>query len=244
MTVGMQQPYLFPYLGYWQMVNAVDTFMIADTSHMIQNGWVHQNRLQQRYVGPFFFRLDLAQKHSTYMHPICEVKINKTQKARWNIRMQRTLAQNYRNAPYYDETMKFIKPLLENDETNMADYLVNQIRAIAAYLDMTTTIVRSKDILQEEEYNLPVMEKIPLWRDRLGFDSWLSLSNGAHYYTKEQMAEMGIDIRFHHIDPTLTYPQVGVKSGEPFVPDLSIIDVLMNCGKEGTKELLSKYTVI
>ena len=99
MTVGMQQPYLFPYLGYWQMVNAVDTFMIADTSHMIQNGWIHQNRLQQRYVGPFFFRLDLAQKHSTYMHPIYEVKINKIQKARWDIRMQRTLAQNYRNAP-------------------------------------------------------------------------------------------------------------------------------------------------
>lgn len=87
------------------------------------------------------------------------------------------------------------------------------------------------------------MEKFQILRDRLGFDTWLSLSNGAHYYTKEMMAEIGIDIRFHQFDATITYPQIGVKKGDPHIPYLSIIDVLMNCGKEGTKALLDKYTV-
>lgn len=243
MTVGMQQPYLFPYLGYWQMVNAVDTFVIGDMSHMIQNGWVHQNRVLLRYAAPFTFRLNLAHKQSAYMRPLCEVEIDNSQKNKWNTNIHRTLTDNYRKAPYYDETMALILPLIDNTETNLSDYLAHQIQAIADHLDMTTKIVRGKDVLTKEEYDLPVMEKIQLLRDRLGFDTWLSLSNGAHYYTKEMMAEIGIDIRFHQFDSTITYPQVGVKKGEPHIPYLSIIDVLMNCGKEGTKALLDKYTV-
>lgn len=243
MTVGMQQPYLFPYLGYWQMINAVDTFLIGDMSHMIKNGWVHQNRLLMRYADPFWFRLRLADKQGAYMRPICKVGIDDSQKNRWNTNMRQTLAQNYGKAPFYDETMALIMPLIESEEKNLSTFLANQIQAVADHLDMTTKIVRGKDVLTEEEYDLPVMEKIQLLRNRLGFDTWLSLSNGAHYYTKEQMAEIGIDIRFHHIDADISYQQVGVRKGEPHVPYLSIIDVLMNCGKEGTKELLDKYSV-
>lgn len=242
MTVGMQQPYLFPYLGYWQMINAVDTFLIGDMSHMIKNGWVHQNRILLRYAAPFTFRLNLAHKDSAYMRPLCEVEIDS--KKRWNTNIQRTLTENYRKASYFDETMAMVMPLIENEETNLSDYLAHQILTVADHLGMTTKIVRGKDVLVKEEYDLPVMEKIQLLRDRLGFDTWLSLSNGAHYYTKEMLAEIGIDIRFHQFDSTVTYPQIGVRKGEPHVPYLSIIDVLMNCGKEGTKAFLDKYTIV
>lgn len=243
MIVGMQQPYLFPYLGYWQMVNAVDTFLIADDAHMIQYGWLHQNRLLQRGGEPLWFRLHLEKKHSAYMKPICQVELIKDAKIRWNINIKETLRHNYVKAPYYEETMALIEPLLNPDETHLADYLAHQIRAVAQHLGMRTNIVRGCEVMLPEEYNLHVMEKIALLRDRLGFDTWLSLSNGAHYYTKEQMAAIGIDIRFHHIDPSISYQQIGRNHGEPFEPNLSIIDVLMNCGREGTKQLLDKYTV-
>lgn len=241
MTVGMQQPYLFPYLGYWQMINAVDTFVIGDMSHMIKNGWVHQNRILLRNADPFTFRLNLAHKDSAYMKPLCEVEID--EKKRWNTNIKRTLADNYCKASFYDETLALILPLIEKEENNLSDYLYIQIKSIAEHLGMTTKIVRGKDILTPDEYDKPVMEKIKTLRDRLQFDTWLSLSNGVHYYTKEQMAEIGIDIQFHHIDQTITYPQIGVRKGEPHVPFLSIIDVLMNCGREGTKEMLGRYTV-
>lgn len=244
MTVGMQQPYLFPYLGYWQMVNAVDTFIIGDYSHMIMDGWIHQNRLLVRYGNPIYFRLKLAHKRSAYMRPICEVDIEQSSRIKWNAEFMRTLAANYSKSPYYEETMALIVPLIENNEANLSNFLANQIQAVASHLDMTTSIVRGKDVLQSEEYGLPIMEKFQILRDRLGFETWLSLSNGAHYYTKEMMAEIGIDIRFHQFDSTVTYPQIGVRKGEPHIPYLSIIDVLMNCGKEGTKALLDKYTVV
>lgn len=244
MTVGMQQPYLLPYLGYWQMINAVDTFVIGDMSHMIKNGWIHQNRILQRHAGPYPFRLSLVNKSGAYMKPLCEVEILSEGRSEWKRHMRRMLEQNYCKAPYYNETMALIMPLLDSDEPNLSDYLYAQIKAVAGYLDMKTNIVRGKDVLTKEEYDLPVMEKIQLLRDRLGFDTWLSLSNGAHYYTKEMMAEIGIDILFHHIDTDISYQQVGVRRGEPHVPYLSIIDVLMNCGKEGTKVLLDRYTVV
>lgn len=244
MTVGMQQPYFFPYLGYWQMVNAVDTFIIADDAHMIQYGWVHQNRILIRHGQPLHFRLNLMNKKSAYQRPICEVSISHNERGKWLSYMNRILHQNYCRAPFYNETMNLVMPLIEKEETNLSNYLAHQIKTIAQHLDIRTEIIRSKDILSPEEYNIPVVERIRLLRDRLGFDTWLSLSNGAHYYTKEMMAEIGIDIRFHQFDSTLTYSQIGVKEGEPHVPFLSIIDVLMNCGKEGTKQLLNKYTVI
>lgn len=244
MTVGMQQPYLFPYLGYWQMVNAVDTFVIGDYSHMINDGWIHQNRLLQRHGAPFYFRLNIKNKRGAYMRPICEVEIDDNSRKKWNSDFYNMLYRNYGKARYYEETLQLLTLIIESEESNLSNFLANQIHAIADYLDMNTTIVRGKDVLEQAEYNLPVMEKFPIIRDRLGFDTWLSLSNGAHYYTKEMMAEIGIDIRFHQFDSTVTYPQIGVRKDEPHIPYLSIIDVLMNCGKEGTKALLNKYTVV
>lgn len=45
MTIGIMQPYLFPYIGYWQLINIVDTFVIYDNIQFSKKGWFHRNNI-------------------------------------------------------------------------------------------------------------------------------------------------------------------------------------------------------
>ena len=113
----------------------------------------------------------------------------------------------------------------------------NSFRVILDYLDIPTRLVLSSDI--RKDCSLHGSDKVKHICHVLGADTYLNAIGGQELYDKSDFLAEGITLRFLRTNE-LTYEQ-GVT---PFVPNLSIIDVLMHCGKSGTQQLLKEYTLV
>lgn len=230
---GMQ-PYFFPYIGYWQLISAVDKFVIYDDGKMIVNGWIHRNRILSES------KSDAQDIAIPVLHKSANYLINEMQlmddSEKFN-KIMRIIKMRYQKTPYYSEIIALIEPLILHNERNMAKYLAHSIIALCEYLDIPTEIIVSSSI---DKSGLNTFEeKLVRICDSLQVHNWLNAIGGMQMYDKQHFADLGIRLQFIKTND-IVYEQIG----KSFVPNLSIIDVLMHNGKEGTKQLLKEYTLI
>ena len=128
------QPYFFPYIGYWQLLNAVDEYIIFDDVNYIKSGWINRNNiLYNRAVK----RINLYIRDASQNRLIKDTHLaenNNTEK------LIRLIKDAYRKAPYFNETFNLLERLLRCNNDNLSDFLKYQIEAICEYLEITTKI--------------------------------------------------------------------------------------------------------
>lgn len=230
MTVGIMQPYFFPYLGYWQLIAAVDKYVVYDDVTYIKGGWINRNNI---LINGRASLITLPLNNSSSFKKINEICITESTKP--IEKLIRSISMAYAKAPYKSEVMPIIESLLLHN-TNIAKLNYESILKIREYLGFNTEIILSSDMVKDNE--LKGQDKVIYINKLLNSDRYINAIGGMELYDRDAFAAEGIDLKFLKMD-IVSYKQLK----NEFVPYLSIIDVLMFNGAAGTNELLTKFTL-
>lgn len=233
MILGMMQPYFYPYLGYWQLMDMADEYIIYDDVNFIKKGWIHRNRIKIQGE-PAYFGLKI--KKVSQNKRINELELNMDDLDREKLVTK--IRSNYGKAPYFKEVLELFKDTIYCDKTNLAEYLAYCNRAVAAYMGITTPIYTCTELGLEHE--LTRENRIYDICHQRGCDHYINAIGGTALYDKDEFHKEGITLGFLNMDSDIVYPQ---GRGE-FIPKLSILDVLMYNSYEEIRDLLKRYTIV
>lgn len=190
MKVAIMQPYLFPYIGYWQLIAAADIFVLLDDVNYICRGWINRNRYycDQRIQ---FFNFPII--NASQNRRICDTRLLYVKKQRNN--MKRTFSYAYRNAPYLYQTMAQLTPLLLDYETDLTEYAEKTIRQVCQYLCIDTPIIRASN-LRHSTHGTGENGIIELCK-ALNADTYINPIGGKDMYNRNHFAREGIQLFFY-----------------------------------------------
>ena len=229
MKLAIMQPYFMPYLGYFQAIAAVDKYVVYDDVQYIKRGWINRNNLiigGQKKM--FSISLDGASQNKLINEISFIDNFN-------NFLL--TLKYNYSKAPFYSEVYPLIESICKFPKKGLGEFIYNSFVEICNFLDIKTELMLSSSI--EKDNTLKAEEKIIHICKVLKAKTYINAIGGQDLYSKQKFDENGMKLYFIKMD-NIEYKQFS----NEFIPNLSIIDVLMHNGKEGTKELLNKYTLV
>ncbi len=219
-TIAIMQPYFFPYIGYWQLIYAVNRFVILDDVNYIMRGWVNRNRLLINSE-PTYITVPL--QHASPNRKICDTML--VSSTIWRDKLTKMVENTYRRTPHFDEVFPVIEQLIRHPSENLADYLACQLQTLSKFLGISTEFVVTSRIYGNNE--MAAQERILDICKREGATTYINPQGGQKLYDTDAFFSAGIDLRFIFMSP-LNYKQCAAG----FTPDLSIIDVMMFNSKE------------
>jgi len=232
MKVAVMQPYFFPYIGYFQLVNAVDSFVFFNDVNFIKKGWINRNNLLQ-YNKPQPFTIPLQKVSQNKL--INEVEISRYPE--WRKDFIRTLEFNYKKAVHFNDAFELLNDILHQKEYVKIDELAAQsVIRVSEYLGLKTRFKYSSDFAYKGENG---QDKIIGICSLMNATSYTNPKNGASLYDQEIFYKVGIDLFFLESE-NIQYAQ---NAKNEFVPWLSIIDVLMFNSREEVLALLEKRKI-
>lgn len=230
MKISGNQPYFLPYIGYWQLINAADIFEIADDYPYIKKGWVNRNRLL--YKDTFQYIILPIEKQSSFK------LIKNTYLSYYNPNVILKMLQcTYGKAPFYDQGLELMKNILFFPDKNLSAFILHSIEVICNYLEIQTKILLTSSL--EGNSLLKREHRIYDQCARLGADTYINAIGGMELYDFEEFKKRGITLKFLKSKP-IEYKQFK----HPFVPNLSILDVIMFNSREECIKMLNEYDLI
>lgn len=234
MNVAIMQPYFFPYIGYFSLIQSCDKFIIFDTPQFMRKGWIERNRILKLSGGSSYIKVPLVK--SPLNTSIVDMEINND--IDWKNKIFAQLEIYKKISPYYTQTLSLVNQCLEGEYTKISKLNENIIRKISAYLGITTDITvysEQSDIINNvnspDEWALEICKKI-------GADTYINAPGGKSFFDKQKYIDAGINLLF--INPELKEYKQGVNS---FEPGLSIIDILMFNSKETVMSFIKAYSI-
>ena len=208
------QPYFFPYIGYFQLIAAVDLFVVYDNIKYTKKGWINRDRMLQNGTDVMF---SLPLKSASDSLDVCERELA----ADFNRdKLLNQLIGAYRRAPYFGQTLPLVERIVRHDEPNLFRFLHHSITKTCEHLGITTRIIVSSSVAIE--HGLKNQDKVLALCEAVGASTYLNAIGGMELYSSEAFQNRGIELRFIK-SRAFEYLQFG----QPFVAWLSIIDVMM-----------------
>lgn len=230
--VGIMQPYFFPYIGYWQLINAVDRYVIRNDVNFIKGGWIHRNKILINGEGHF---INLPLRKASSNKYINEIEILNDAS---NInKILRKIESAYRKAPYYQDVFPVLEKIIAQDEENLAKYLQYLIKEICRYLSIETKIYVASEI--EMTPGLKGQDRVIDICKILQAELYINAIGGKELYSHEEFNNQGMQLRFLKTSDIMYH-----QAKDEFVPNLSIIDVMMFNEQKKIKEMLNKYELV
>lgn len=233
MKIGIMQPYLFPYLGYFQLIYSVDKYVILDDVQYIKGGWINRNKiLLNSSPKPFTLPVKYAPHSLNINERYFADSFQKDKKKFLNI-----VRQSYSKSPYYNKAFPLLEKILNFKSRNVASYTINGLQRISEFMGINTPFIISSNMernrkLKRENMVVDIVK-------RLGGSMYINAIGGQVLYTKEFFLKNSINLKFIKMSE-LVYEQYG----NSFVPGLSIIDVLMFNNKREINKLLNEYELV
>lgn len=234
MKLGIMQPYFLPYIGYWQLLNAVDKFVIYDNIQFTKKSWIRRNRILQN--GKDSFITIPLNSGSDYLD-ITERFISDQYFDKDADKLLRKIRDAYRKAPYFDESMPIIEKCIQCKEKNLFTFILNSIKIISEYLGITTEIIISSHI--EMNHSLKNQERVIEICKNLSATTYINPIGGLELYDRKIFEARGVELKFIK-SKTGKYEQFK----NEFIPNLSIIDVMMFNSKDDIIKMLDTYEFI
>lgn len=229
MTLGIMQPYFMPYIGYFQLMKAADKYIIYDDVAYIKRGWITRNNILINGEKHLF---TITLSGASINKFINEIEINDN-----FINFLKTLKFNYTKAPFYAETMKLMEEITSFEDKNLTAFITNSFKVILKYLNIDTELILSSSL--NKDCSLKGKEKIIHICELLGAQTYLNAIGGQELYDGDEFKRHNIDLKFLKTEE-ITYKQFK----NNFVPNLSIIDVLMFNPPEIINEMLNNYKFV
>lgn len=234
MKLGIMQPYLFPYLGYFQLLSCVDKFVVYDDVAYIKQGWINRNRI---LVNGGEHRFTVPLRKASSFKRINETEVDPDTYARWLGRFLMTVEQSYRQAPCFGPVRELLRGVFEGFEGSIAALALRSIVATASYVDLETPIVESACAYGND--GLAGGQRIIDLCKKEGADEYINPIGGQRLYRHGDFSAHGIALSFIRSRP-VSYSQFGVQ----FIPGLSIIDVMMFNAPGRIRELLREFDLV
>lgn len=226
------QPYLFPYIGYFQLINAVDKFIFLDDVNYIKKGWINRNKILlsgQEYL--FTIPIEKMSQNKK----INEIKISHS--TNWQTKFLTSLMHAYKNAPFYKEVIPLIEFLLKKKHDNLSTMIIESVGIINAYLNINTIIEETSS--KYNTSNLKAQSKIIEICQQEKAKIYLNPIGGIELYQQQVFLENDIQLKF--LKPNaIEYKQYN----KAFISGLSIIDVLMFNSSESISSMLNQFTLV
>ncbi|NVK57561.1 MAG: WbqC family protein [Alteromonadaceae bacterium] len=227
MKIGIMQPYLFPYIGYFQLIQAVDIFVFLDDVNYIKRGYINRNEI-------------LLNGHPhRFTKPVNQVSqnrfINQHQYSK-QCNLITVFEQAYKNAPNYTAIMPMLTSIL-NASGNVAYVNGSAIKLVFEYLGLHKQFAFSSEI--EHDTALRGQDKIIAICKAVDALTYVNPPGGRSLYDEITFARAGLELTF--LSPELgSYPQLS----DEFIPSLSLIDMLMMNSEPAIVEQLNDYKLL
>lgn len=229
MRLGIMQPYFLPYIGYFQLIKAVDKYVIYDDVNFIKGGWINRNRI---LLNGNAFMINVPMQGASPFKKINEIEVGHNKD-----KLLQTISQAYRKSPYFDKVFPLVSEIILYDNVNLAQYIANSIRQIAKYLQLDTEFILSSEISKNNE--LKAEYKVISICKILGADTYLNAIGGQELYNKAEFAVEKIRLDFLKTI-FVEYQQ----NSNKFISGLSILDVMMFNSVEEINAMLDNYELV
>lgn len=233
MKIAIMQPYFLPYIGYWQLINAVDKFVIYDNIEFSKSGWFHRNYFLLNNEKKLF--TIPIQKDSDYLDVKYRFLAKNSEEKIKKIISQ--IQDSYKKAPFYEEVFPVIKKIFLNQEKNLFSYIYFSVKEITKFLEIDTEIIISSEI--NIDHSLRSQDKVIEINKKINSKEYYNSIGGLKLYEEDIFAQNGIKLLFLESE-IVEYKQFN----NNFIPYLSIIDILMFNSKESVKKMLNSYRII
>lgn len=232
MKLAIMQPYIFPYIGYFQLIKAVDKFVLYDDVNFINRGWINRNRILVNGKDSMF---TIPLKDASQNKLINEIDVNWDKN--WKSKFLKTIEQSYKKAPFYSEVLLIIEKSIEADGGQFSKVVEQNLRLICEYLAIKTEIISSSSIYQNTDKK--AQERILDICSQENANHYINPIGGLELYDKEVFTKENMVMNFMK-SKSVEYTQFK----NDFVPWLSIIDVLMFNSKAEINKFLDNYELV
>lgn len=226
------QPYFLPYIGYFQLISAVDLFIVHDSVKYTKKGWINRNRILVNGADAI---ISVPLKHASDVLNICERELAMDFEPD---KILNRIAGAYRKAPFFAGTFHLAEQIVRYEDRNLFRYLVHSITKISEALGIETRIATASTFGIDP--SLRHQEKVIALCKAAGAAVYVNAIGGVKLYSDEAFRSAGLELRFIDSKP-FDYRQFDA----PFVPSLSIIDVMMfNPPDQVRRTVGSNYSLI
>jgi hypothetical protein len=230
MKVAIMQPYFIPYIGYFQLIHAVDKFVVYDNIEFTKKGWINRNRIlvngKDEYITlPIKKDSDYLQINQRYLADSSTMDKNK---------LLNKINGSYRKAPNYNSVYPIIEKCINFEDNNLFNFILNSLLVINNYLKIRTPIMLSSTI--PIDHHLKAEKKVIEICRELKAKAYINPIGGLELYKKSEFSEQNIDLHFIRSGEVI-YKQFN----NEFVPWLSILDVMMFNSREDIQNIIGFY---
>ncbi len=223
MIVAVHQPQYLPWLGYFDKIDRADLFVLLDTVQFKKNEWQNRNRIKTAQ-GWQWLTVPVAYR---FPQRINQVKINP--QSNWARKHLLALRTNYSKAPYFSDYFEVFEEVLTENWQNLAALNIRLVRELTGLLGISTPLRLASELGGFPE---GPDERLIAICQHLGAEVYLAGIGGRDYMNLEKFEKAGIEVVFQEFKHPV-YPQL---YGD-FLPNLSVVDLLFNCGKQSLRIL-------
>ena len=234
MRVGMMQPYFFPYLGYFGLIESTDCWVVFDTAQYIRRGWVNRNRVASTGKNGWkYIRVPVAKCAATT--PINEIRV--ANQAGWQKQLLLNLdAYRCRRAPYFNDTIDFLAATLAYESCLLSELLIHCLTSVCEHINLPIDC-RVFAQLDQNDIVASAPGDWALETSRmLNASTYVNPPGGRHIFDAQRFTSSGIQLRI--LNPSLPAYSQGPQD---FQPGLSIIDALMWNDPSAVRQMAGDY---
>ena len=215
-TLVINQPTFLPWLGYFDLINKADSFIALNTVQFSRQSWQQRNRIKTPN-GVVWLTVPVQR---SFGEKILDVKINYS--TDWQYKHLKTIEQSYKKTPFFEKVFPMLEEIYNTSPKFLVDLNVLIIKEVCTYLNIKTALVCAHEIPIEKHEKVPYVLDLC---DYMHTKTYLNGAAGKKLYDPKDFEERKINLVFHDYH----HPVYNQLHGE-FVPYLSIVDALCNCG--------------
>lgn len=234
MKLAIMQPYLMPFIGYFQLINTVDKFIFYDDVSFIKQGWINRNQiLINNQASMFSVPLANASSHTL----IKDVLISNNKFEKWRRSFLNSIMCSYEKAKNYENVRELIEVILDDTPDTISELAIKSIIKVSDYLELKTEF----EICSQFHANtqLSGQNRVLNICKRESVDIYINPIGGRSLYCEQEFLNSDVKLSFIKTHKTI-YSQFSAE----FVPFLSIIDVLMFNDKECIMQQLNNFELV
>lgn len=227
--VTIHQPNFFPWLGFFNKIKRSDFFVLLDNVQFPKKGGTWTNRVKIIMNGQANWLTVPVERSFHGVRLIMDMQIdNKTD---WRNKTLKSISQNYCKAPFFEEIFPDIESMVNNRFSDISSFNIAAIQAISKRIGLSWNKVVIASSLDVKGSSNDLLISIT---QSLKCNTYMCGGGAGGYQQDDMFAKAGIELIYQNYIPSV-YPQFNTKE---FVPGLSVIDALMNCGWSGVQKLI------
>lgn len=228
MRLAILQPTYLPWIGYFGMIDSSDIFIFYDDVQFVKRSWQRRNKIKTPHEWAWL----TVPVMSTFKQDINEVRINN--EINWQKKHLKSIKYNYKSAPYYDEFQDILENIYSETYEYLADLNIKIIKKISMFLNINTRFILSSEINSsgtKTDRLISIVNQLKEYKQC----SYLTGPTTINYIESNKFKENNITLIWYYFSHP-TYTQLF----EDFIPNMCIIDLIVNVGSKKAIELIRK----